>query len=66
MTRNSSGFSGEGAMFALFTGAVGGIGYALLCDDKTERLVKRAWGGALVVLSAYLFAPAALRRAWLD
>ena len=62
---NSAALSSEGALIALSVGVLGGVGVALFNDDNTQRLVKRACGGGLIMLSAYLFAPAGLRKIWL-
>jgi len=55
----------EGAAIAAATGAVAGLGYALLEDRDLRRSIKTSIGLGLVVLGSYLFSPAGLRRMWL-
>ena len=66
MSKKLNNVSVEGAVFAFAAGAIGGLGVALLGDDDVRRLVKRTLGGGLLVVASYLWAPASLRRAWLD
>jgi hypothetical protein len=58
----------SGALMAALSGAVLGGGRSLMYDDEasSSKTARKACGGALLVVGLYLFAPAGLRREWLD
>ena len=57
----------QGAMLAALSGSLLGCGYALLSNDtRVSDVVRRSVGGAVFMAGAYMWAPASLRRAWLD
>lgn len=56
----------EGVLVAFASGACAGLGYALLADDNARRVLKRSFGGGLLVVSLYVFSPAGLRKVWLE
>ena len=59
--------SATGTATAMLAGALLGGGYGLLKNDlRWEDVARRTAGGSLFVAGLYLFAPAALRAAWLD
>ena len=63
----SNGISAHGAMVAALSGSMLGMGYALLHNDKDVKdVIRRTVGGAFCMAGLYLWAPSALRRAWLE
>ena len=62
-----SELSPEGAITAFSSGLMIGLGWALLNNDRfkdVKEVLSTAFGGGIFVTGLYLWAPAALRRAW--
>jgi hypothetical protein len=57
----------EGILAAAVSGFATCLGYVMIMepDSSTEKLVKRAAGGAVFVVGLYLWAPTWLRGIWL-
>lgn len=68
MNDNRFGLSVAGTITAAVTGMFLGAGYVLLHNDKAsmEIVRRRTMGGALLITGLYLWAPAWMRRGWLD
>ena len=63
----NSMLSASGAVTSMLAGALLGSGFGLLQNDQRwEDVARRTVGGSLFVAGLYLFAPAAMRRAWID
>ena len=64
------GLSVVGVMVAALAGFSMGAGYGLLYEDQQQStnnqvIVRRATGGALLVMGMYLWAPTFVREFWL-
>ena len=73
MTQNDQtfGLSFVGAAAAALAGAMMGAGYGLLQEQdattkNNQMVMRRAQGGALLVMGLYLWAPSWLRKSWLS
>ena len=58
------GITWEGVVYSAATGALLGIGYDVLSDEREAKIEKRAIGGATILLGLYLGSPTWLREIW--